>query len=72
MSNLRNVVSSINTKLEKKCKLEVGKIINHHDGRKIKVVDGAFLRNGRVSNLWSWREVLDNGSFGEIEHGYGW
>lgn len=35
------------------------------------IVDGKYLSNGRVSNFWYWQRVLDDGSLGEMENGYG-
>ncbi len=54
------------------CNMEVGKIVEHPDGRKVKIIDGQFWGTYGVSNFWYWREVLENGELGELEHGYGW
>ena len=35
------------------------------------IVSGDFFRNGRVSNWWTWRRILDDGSLDEPESGYG-
>lgn len=55
-------------------KMEVGKTIQHPDGRMVKVTSGYFLDPvyGRVSNFWRWKEVLPNGKLGKEECGYGW
>jgi len=55
--------------------LEVGKITTHPGtGKKVIIVSGCFLDPvyGRVSNWWTWREVLEDGSYGKEESGYGW
>lgn len=33
----------------------------------IKILRGAFFRNGRVSNFWEWLNLVN----GEVESGYG-
>lgn len=35
------------------------------------IVKGEYLVNGKISNFWYWRRVLDNGSLAAIEGGYG-
>jgi hypothetical protein len=55
-----------------KTQLYVGLVTKHPDGRTVKIVDGAFWRNGRLSNFWDWREVKPNGRLGKVESGYGW
>ncbi len=52
--------------------MEVGAVCQHPDGYPIKVVSGKLLSNGRFSNFWYWRRVLDDGTLGEVESGYGW
>lgn len=56
------------------CHMEVGKIIKHPDGYKVKVISGQYLDPiyGRLSNFWYWRRVKKNGKLGRMEHGYGW
>jgi hypothetical protein len=49
----------------------VGDIVMHPSGRKVEIVSGQYWSNGRVSNHWKWREVIEEGR-GELEHGYGW
>ena len=54
---------------------EIGDIVLHPSGRTVKIIDGEYLDSvyGRLSNYWSWREVLENGELSETtEHGYGW
>ena len=53
---------------------KVGKVLLHPDGRTVKIKSGYFLDSiyGRISNFWYWNEVLENGSLGPEEHGYGW
>ena len=57
--------------------LEIGMTTKHPDGRTVRIRDGAFFvvgidRISRVSNFWYWNEVLEDGSLGPSEHGYGW
>lgn len=33
----------------------------------IKILNGSFFRNGRVSNFWKWLNLVS----GEVEEGYG-
>lgn len=59
--------------LASKSSMRVGVKIKHPDGRTVKIVDGQYLSNGRVSNHWSWKEVLPDGGLSKkIESGYGW
>ena len=69
---IENIVKQINKGLQDKSSMKVGAVVSHPDGRKVKIIDGAYLRNGRVSNFWSWREVMSSNKLGDIEHGYGW
>jgi len=54
--------------------MEIGKVLQHPDGRTVKVKSGCFRDPvyGRVSNWWTWNEVLPDGSLGLDESGYGW
>jgi hypothetical protein len=70
--SLQKVAISINEQLARRSKMKIGAIIQHPDGRNVKIKSGAFLRNGRVSNFWYWNEVKEDGSLGEDECGYGW
>jgi hypothetical protein len=66
------IARKINESFASECEMAVGKIMKHPSGRKVKITRGQFLRNGRVSNFWHWKEVLKNGELGEEECGYGW
>ncbi len=55
-----------------KSSMEVGKTLQHPDGRKVLVIDGRFWGEHGVSNFWYWREVREDGSLGPKESGYGW
>lgn len=68
----RAMALRLNKELEAKSKMKLGKTLKHPDGRTVKITGGAFLRNGRVSNFWTWREVLPSGKLGKEEDGYGW
>jgi len=52
--------------------LRVGERVNHPDGRLVEITGGQFYGTYGVSNFWYWKEVLEDGSFGPEEHGYGW
>lgn len=54
------------------CKLKVGLVTKHPDGRTIKIVDGQYWGEHGLSNFWYWREVRADGSLGKKESGYGW
>lgn len=71
-AGLARLAAAINAEDAAKSSMKVGAIIEHPEGYKVKVIDGAYLRNGRVSNFWSWRRVNDDGSLGKVESGYGW
>ena len=52
--------------------LEIGKYFIYK-GKPIKITHGYFLdpTYHRLSNHWTWREVLPNGSLGKKGEGYG-
>lgn len=52
--------------------LEIGKYFLYK-GKPIKVLSGQFLdpMYKRLSNYWTWRRVLSNGSLGIMGSGYG-
>ena len=53
--------------------LQVGKIVQHPDGYKVKIVDGEYWGRHGLSNFWSWRRVTENGTLSsKTECGYGW
>lgn len=56
------------------CSMEIGKTLKHPDGRTVKIKSGCYKdpNFGRISNFWTWNEVLKDGSLGPDEHGYGW
>jgi len=72
--SLHYIAQSINRELASQSKMKVGAVINHPDGRTVKIIDGCFLDAiyGRVSNWWSWKEVKKDGTLGKKEEGYGW
>lgn len=71
-SGLAAVAMDINLGLAAQSKMQVGKVVKHPDGYNVKVIEGAFLRNGRVSNFWSWQRINEDGTLGPVESGYGW
>lgn len=57
-------------------KLEIGKFFIYREqgeglGKAVRITDGQFLSNGRLSNFWYWKAVNPDGSLGEVGHGYG-
>ncbi len=54
--------------------MEIGAIVDHPDGYKVKIIDGCYLdpTYGRVSNWWTWKQVKQDGSLGKKASGYGW
>jgi hypothetical protein len=54
------------------CHLEIGKTVQHRDGRNVLIIAGQFWGTHGISNFWHWREVLPNGTLGPKECGYGW
>jgi hypothetical protein len=52
--------------------LSVGAELQHPDGRMVVIVAGSRWEVGGVSNWWLWHEVLPDGTFGDVEGGYGW
>lgn len=72
--SMADVARRMNQDLASKSSMKIGRVIRHPDGRKVKVVSGEFLDKtyGRVSNWWTWKEVLADGKFGPNESGYGW
>ena len=52
--------------------LEIGKYFIYK-GKPIKITHGQFLDPvyHRLSNYWTWRRVLSNGSLGIMDAGYG-
>ena len=52
--------------------LRIGEIVKHPDGRTVKITGGQFYGKHGVSNFWYWHEVLEDGTLGPEEHGYGW
>ena len=54
--------------------LEVGLVTTHPDGRTVKILSGYYRDPvyGRVSNWWTWVEIIDDNVVGMPESGYGW
>ena len=51
---------------------KVGDVVEHPDGRTVKITKGQYWGTYGLSNFWYWREVREDGSLGLEEHGYGW
>ncbi len=70
---LKVFASSINSDLESKSLMKIGKRLQHPDGYLVEITNGQYLSNGRVSNFWYWKRVNKNGTLSKVEeHGYGW
>ncbi|HAS8541268.1 TPA: hypothetical protein I7730_15910 [Vibrio vulnificus] len=72
---MQKVAADLNRSIERRFnRLEVGMIVMHPSGKKVKIKSGCFLdpTYGRVSNHWSWNEVHEDGSLGAEGSGYGW
>lgn len=41
------------------------------DGKLIYITSGDYEIGGRISNAWTWKEVLNNGKLGPQKSGYG-
>ena len=54
--------------------MRIGKTLQHPDGRIVKIKAGCFrdAKYWRISNWWTWNEVLPNSLLGPDESGYGW
>lgn len=68
-------LTKIAQNLTEKCfgnSLEIGKYFIYK-GKPIKITHGQFLDpvHHRLSNYWTWRRVLSNGSLGIMGAGYG-
>lgn len=71
---LANLAKQINQEFAAKSSMKIGEIIKHPDGRLVEVVAGTYLDKtyGRISNWWTWRPLLLDGTLGPEESGYGW
>lgn len=56
------------------CSMGIGKTLQHPDGRIVKIKDGCFRdpTYDRISNWWTWNEILPGELLGADESGYGW
>ena len=72
--SLAHFARTINQDNEKQSQMAIGKVRKHPDGRTVKIKSGQFLDStyGRVSNWWTWNEVLEDNKLGPDESGYGW
>ncbi len=52
--------------------MKVGEIVQHPDGRCVKITGGQYWGEYGGSNWWYWRPVLAYGMLGPEECGYGW
>jgi hypothetical protein len=72
---LARIAREMNAKLASQSSMQIGATIPDRAGtRMVKVASGYYLDPiyHRVSNWWTWNEVLPDGSLGPEESGYGW
>jgi len=55
-----------------KSQMEVGKIIDHPKGYKVKILSGQYWGTYGVSNFWYWARINKDGSLHKTVSGYGW
>lgn len=65
-------VKDIVEKVHGPSQMQVGKVMQHPDGRTVKITEGQYWGEHGLSNFWYWREVKPDGTLGGVEHGYGW
>lgn len=72
--SFESIAAGINRELESESTMEVGKIVRHPKGYRVKIISGQFLdpTYGRVSNWWTWKRVRKGGKLGRAVSGYGW
>ncbi len=63
---LAGLAKQINQEFAAKSSMRVGEILRHPDGRLVEVLDGAYL------GKWTWAPLLEDGTLGPEESGYGW
>jgi hypothetical protein len=51
---------------------KIGDDVRHPSGRTVRITGGQYMGTYGLSNHWTWREVMLDGSLGKEEHGYGW
>lgn len=70
--HLSRIAQSLTEKHLKRNSLEIGKYFIYK-GKPIKIISGCFLNPVyyHLSNRWTWRKVLSNGSLGKKGEGYG-
>ena len=52
---------------------EIGDVVMHPDGYKVKITGGQYWGTHGLSNCWTWKKVLKNGKLSKDEYsGYGW
>lgn len=52
-------------------RLIIGRVYNHPEHGPIYIIDGAYERNGRVSNAWNWKKINNGTLMPKIYNGYG-
>jgi hypothetical protein len=69
---LDSIAQGLDEKYSKRNSLEIGKYFIYK-GKPIKIISGYFIdpEYDCLSNYWTWRKVLSNGSLGKKGEGYG-
>lgn len=69
---LRALANEMIEDLKKQQRFDVGDTMRHEDSRIVKVVRGQYWGEYGLSNHWTFKEVLADGSLGPEEHDYGY
>ena len=74
MSNpgLRALANEIIEDLKKQQRFDIGDTMLHESGRIVKVTAGQYWGKHGLSNHWTFREIMPDGSLGAEEHDYGY
>lgn len=49
-----------------------GMRVKHPNGYEVEIVEGQYWGTHGLSNFWSWLPINEDGTYGELESGYGW
>lgn len=71
-SGLKALANEMIEELKKEQRFDIGDLMRHEDGRKVRVVAGQYWGTYGLSNHWTFREILQDGDLGPEEHGYGY
>lgn len=69
---LRSLANGMIEELKKQQRFDIGDTMRHESGRIVKVTAGQYWGTFGLSNHWTFREVMPDGSLGIEEHDYGY